>query len=67
MQIGPWAFRVNAGMAAAGVLLVAGGALFLAAPEENRLARNAGLGIVVLSSVVYLAARIAMVVRERRR
>ena len=66
VQIGPWTFRTNAGMAAAAVLLVAGGAMFLAAGDEDTTLRTVGFGLIVASSVVYIGARVVMLVRERR-
>ena len=67
MQIGPWTFRINAGMGVAGVLLVVGGWLFLAAEEADETRRTAGLGLIVAASAVYFGARVVMLVRERRR
>lgn len=62
-----WSFQVNRGMLVAAVLLVAGGALMLLAPQESEMLRTTGLGIVVLSGVVYLVARVHMMLKERRR
>ena len=67
MQIGPWTFRINAGMGVSGLLLVAGGWLFLAAEPDDQTRRTAGFGLILASSVVYIGARIVMLVRERRR
>ena len=67
MQSSRWAFRVNAGMVASAVLLVAGGGQFLAAEPEAELQRTLGLGLVIAASAIYMGARIVMIVRERRR
>lgn len=53
-------------MAAAAVLLVLGGILMLGPGEGNDLLHDAGFGLIVLAGIVYLGARIASLVRERR-
>lgn len=67
MRIGAWTFQINPGMVAAMVLLAAGGALYVLAREEDEALRTAGFGLVVAASVVYLAARIAMMTKGRDR
>ena len=59
-------FDLTTGMIAGVVLLVAGGAVVLLAPEGSPL-HAVGLGIVVLAMVVYLAARVTSLVRDRHR
>lgn len=62
----PWKFSWNAGTLLAAVLLVTGGALMLAAPEDRPELHTAGLGIVILAGAVHLVSRIVMLVKERR-
>jgi hypothetical protein len=62
-----WRFQWNAGMVVATVLLVAGGSLMVLPGDDQRLLHALGMGIVILAGLVYLAARVAMILKERRR
>jgi hypothetical protein len=62
----PWKLSWNAGTLLAAALLLVGGALLLAAPEDRPGLRTAGLGIVILAGAVHLVSRIVMLVKERR-
>lgn len=61
-----WRFSWNGGMVLAAVLLVAGGALMVLPGDDRPALHTAGMGIVILAGVVYLVARVAMILRERR-
>ena len=59
-------FSVNGGMVVAAVLLAGGGTLMLTSANDPAL-HAAGLGVVILAGAVYLAARVAMLLKDRRR
>ncbi|MCG3133074.1 MAG: hypothetical protein HMLKMBBP_00166 [Planctomycetes bacterium] len=59
----PFTFRLNAGMVAACVLLVAGAAILLAGGERWQ---TTGTGVLVLSAVVYFLARVKQMWDARR-
>jgi len=60
-----WTFSWNAGMTAAVVLLVAGGGVVIVSDGYGDPLYLVGAGILLVSAVVYLGARIWMVVRRR--
>ena len=57
---------MNGGMFAAGVLLLAGGAMMIGPGRDDPVLHNAGLGVVILAGAVYFVARVVMIVRNRR-
>lgn len=67
MRLGPYTVRANAGMFVAAGLLVVGAALYLGAPDDREGLSLLGLGLLVLSSIVYLGARVVMMVGDRVR
>jgi lipopolysaccharide export LptBFGC system permease protein LptF len=58
-------FRTNPGMLAAFVLLVVGGVLVVLGAQGSPL-HIAGMGVLILSSAVYLFSRVYMFLKERR-
>ncbi len=62
----PVEVRWNTGLTLAVVLLVVGGALLLAAPAGSPL-YSTGMGIVLVSSAVYLGSRIHMLWNDRKK
>ncbi len=56
----------NHGMTVAVILLAIGGAVFLQKGEISDPLHKVGLGIIALSAVVYLGARIWMLTRGRK-
>jgi hypothetical protein len=56
--------RTNLGMGIAALLLVVGGVLAWLGDRGTTL-HQAGIGILILASAVYLVSRVAMMIRER--
>ena len=63
----PVTVRWNVGMTVATLLLITGGTLVVLAEDMKSPLWRAGVGILTLASVVYLGARIWMMVKKNPR